>query len=142
MKTIKFTIKGNGIEEGGNPLPKLRMTQRQGWKPEVQRYVRYLEHVRRAFLESPDLTAADRRHLEQTMAKRGSKKLIPKELTKAKTWLAVMITWKNHAHGDPENILGAIADALFQDDKHLAVTADFHEKPNGSAETVVTITLP
>ena len=141
-KTIRFTVTGNGDDPKGNPLPKLRMTQRQGWKPEVQRYVRYLETVRGAFLKSPDLTRADVDALTRTMASKGSKKLIPKAMTQRKAWLRVDLTWSSRVHGDPENVLGAIADAIFEDDKNLAVCADFTEELGECGQAVVTIELP
>lgn len=53
----------------------------------------------------------------------------------------ILIRWKNGTHGDPENVFGAIADALFHQDKYLAGSFDWDRKEKGSGKVEVTITL-
>ena len=60
---------------------------------------------------------------------------------KTKCRIDIFITWANGVHGDPDNILKGINDALFQNDKLVACSADFTEKPTGQGTVDVTITL-
>ena len=65
----------------------------------------------------------------------------PKPLTIPEGFKARMdlkIWWRNDAHGDPENVFGSIADALFKNDKNLAGSFDFEEK-KGRGVVYVTI---
>lgn len=52
----------------------------------------------------------------------------------------IVITWKNEAHGDSENVFGSIADALFKQDKYLAGSFDWRPACGaGSVEVMITL---
>lgn len=128
METITFEIAGNHDDPIGNPLPKHRKTMKQQWTPEAQRYHAYLEHVRACFLGEfmkDEYKATRAKYF--TLAERE-----PLETGKLKCRMTLMIYWKNEAHGDPENVFGAIADAIFVQDKYLAPVVDFQLKPAGA----------
>ncbi len=55
--------------------------------------------------------------------------------------MSILIHWMGHSHGDPENIFGSIADALFSQDKYLAGEFDFRQSEDDCGHVDVTITL-
>lgn len=117
MKTLlAFQVKGNGTDPAGNPKAKLRMTGAQSWRPEVQDYANFKREVQRAALRTR--TEAERREIDLRMAtvKRAKPFILP---TDGRCFMRVLIGWKGHAHADPEGVYGAIADALFQNDREL-----------------------
>lgn len=139
MKII-FTIKGNHEDPHGNPLPKLRMTRRQSWKPEAQRYAGWKRYVQLQFLGAvreqtgPDEWNAGKRRLAC-----GKKPIaLPAGATAE---MSIHIRWKNGAHADPENVFGSIADALFENDKYLAGSFGFDHSENGIGRTEVHIAI-
>lgn len=122
-----FSIKKNGnhvaIEyvETGHPLPKLRMTGGQSWKPEVKRYMAWKAHVVTSFVESL-------RHspeLYNRVAGRVARGLKPIPSLLEKAHMTVRAYYNNHAHADTENVFGSIADALFENDSKLVGTFDY-----------------
>jgi hypothetical protein len=138
---ISFTIKGNQENPNGNPLPKNRKTYRQQWTTEARRYQEYHEYVRGIFLgallESKKISHKQFRDLYYCS---GGRK--PIDSKKIKGRMKIFITWADETHGDPENIFGAIADALFVNDKYLAVVADFDPIPKGKGRVDVEIEIP
>lgn len=140
MKKISFTIQGNHKDPYGNPLPKLKMTGKQRWMPKAQEYGRWKQHVKGCFLsELVDeglLKRADFRDLIYV-----HEDLKPIVKSKKPARMEIMIWWCSDVHGDPENIFGSIADALFENDKYLAGSFDFAQSPNKKARVDVTITL-
>lgn len=140
---ISFTIKGTHEGLDKNTQPKARFTFRQqraryGGRPleRVSRYREYQDHVRAAFL---DACVRDgkitKREFRDAFYGLGPKLL---KTGKRKVRMDIFITWGSGHHGDPENIFGAIADALFIDDKYLAGSFDFAEQP-GKPSVVVKI---
>lgn len=115
MKTITFQIKGNHQSGSSNPLPKLKMTGKQSWTKKAREYVAWKDHVIRSFIDSMT-DETEKRNAILNVSRYG------KPIVIQKTDHAIMvlkITWSNKAHGDPENVFGSIADALFKNDKNL-----------------------
>lgn len=129
---IQFSIFGNQEDPLGNPLPKLRMTRGGLWKKEAQRYMAWAGFVQAQFYKRLDTLALDSVRSIQPMVERGIIDYIgPKPLTIPPGYKAQMdlkIWWGSGVHGDPENVFGSIADALFKNDKYLAGSFDFEEK--------------
>lgn len=116
MIEITFTIKGNQDDPTGNPIPKLKKTGKQHWTPEAKRYVRWKEHVQIALIDAlQKINPEAARDAARNIAAVGK----PLVLGDRRAHMAIKISWKNGAHGDPENIFGSIADALFYNDKEL-----------------------
>jgi len=128
MQEISFTIYGTHAGREYNPLPKLKMTGKQHWMPKAQNYVQWKTYVRRAYTDKYGIPASDDK---------------PIELGKdQKARMDIMIYWgKSNTHGDPENIFGSIADALFKNDKNLAGSFDFQKSQDGLARVEVRITI-
>ncbi len=134
---IEFTIYGNHENKNGNPLPKARKTGRQQYTAAAHRYHDYLDYVRTSFIDqcAPNGRAKfDAKHLSFV----GRKPLNTGD-RKCKMW--IFIEYGNNAHGDPENIFGAIADALFENDKYLAGDIDFAPDPTGEGRVYVKIEI-
>ena len=132
---ISFTIKGTHEGANKNPQPKARFTHRQyrvrtrgGRRIEkVERYQEYLDHVRASFLDSCVKDGRiTRKEFRDAYYGLGPKLL---KTGKRKVRMDIFITWGSDSHGDPENIFGAIADALFVDDKYLAGSFDYATEP-------------
>lgn len=136
MTTIhSFTIYGNAASEDGNPMPKLKMTGKQHWMPKAQLYVQWKAHVVKAYLNS--LHNGDEQKAIENIGHFGK----PITLGKKAARMDIEIVWKNDAHGDPENIFGSIADALFYNDKYLAGSFTFSQSTNKKASVRVTISV-
>ena len=115
--TIKFLIAGNQDDRAGNPIPKNRKTIYQRWMPDAKRYVAWKDKIVGDFLE---VVIHDRELRRRGFASAYVNKGKPIELGAGeKARMDLKIYWKNGTHGDPENIFGAIADALFVNDKNL-----------------------
>ena len=114
MKYYSFSIRGNHESDTGNPLPKIKKTYRQQWTPEARRYSGWKCYVQEAFLHS--LLKIDfNLHIRYQRVFKKPIKLYEGE----KASMDIRIFWKDDKHGDPENIFGSIADALFYNDKYL-----------------------
>lgn len=138
MKKIKFTIKGNHEDPLGNPLPKIKKTRNSYWTKEAQRYAKWKTYVQMRLLDALRTHAGPD---EWNIAKRriacGEKPIaLPRG---ARAQMDIRISWKNGAHADPENVFGAIADALFENDKNLAGSFDFELADDGVGRVAVDI---
>ena len=134
---IEFTVAGNPKHPKGNPVPKLKMTGKQHWTPKAQNYVAWKKQVACAFF-----TGVSNDHVQDvTQMIDYMAEIKPLITEKQKVRMDIFIRWKNHAHGDPENIYGSIADSLFKQDKYLAGSFDFDEQPTGAGEVDVKITI-
>ena len=143
IMVIEFTIVGNPKDEKGNAVPKLKMTGRQHWTDKAQAYVAWKKHVTCAFFKGladnsgmGDVDVKAIREFVDNLAV-----IKPLITEKQKVRMDIFIRWKDHTHGDPENIFGSIADAIFKQDKYLAGSFDFVEEPTGAGEVDVKITL-
>jgi hypothetical protein len=136
MKQFSFTIEGNQDDPLGNAIPKIRKTYRQQWTPEAQRYTAWKGFIQEAFLRS--LVDIDFKvHIRfQRLVKK------PIKLTESeKAVMDIRIFWKDETHGDPENIFGSIADALFYNDKYLdgSFKSELAKDGKGRVEIIINI---
>ena len=139
MAIIQFTIHGTHKGTEYNPLPKLKMTGKQFWTPRAREYVLWKQHVRASFL----VACKDAGHLNNRELRDHLYVLDGKPIKKsvAAGRMDIKITWSSEVHGDPENIFGSIADALFENDKHLAGSFQYNHSPDKKARVDVTITI-
>ncbi len=134
----KFIIKGNESDLKGNPRPKLKMTKNQQWTPLARRYVEWKKHIVSSFLaELKNKDVAEFRYRYGCFIANG-KPIIENDI---KMRMDIKIWWKSRQHGDPENIFGSIADALFKQDKNLAGSFDFDEAIDDVGKVEVSILL-
>jgi len=138
MKTFSFTIKGNHEDIHENAIPKLKKTRAQQWSPEAQRYTAWKGHIQHAFFDSLAGEGIDYPvHIRIMRLFRKPIKLnVP-----GKAVMDIRIFWKDNTHGDPENIFGSIADALFFNDKNLdgSFKSEIAEDKKGKVEVFITI---
>lgn len=136
MKQFSFTIDGNQEDRLGNAIPKIRKTYRQQWTPEAQRYTAWKGYIQEAFLRS--LVDIDfnvhirfQRLVKKPIKLAGGEKAI----------MDIRIFWKDETHGDPENIFGSIADALFYNDKYLdgSFKSELAKDGKGRVEVIISI---
>lgn len=128
-KTITFTIKGNPEDLEGNPVPYVRVVGRALWLPTAKRYYAWKEYVRSIFT---------RNHPEYSPAER-IQPLTTKPSERAR--MDIRIYWVGGVHADPDNIFKGIADALFENDKHLDGSFESRIASDGKGRVDVTITL-
>ncbi len=112
--SIAFTIKGNHKDKTGNAVPKLKMTGKQSWTPKAREYVQWKDYVRARLVFDTDGRSI--KAYLRNMAL-GMKPIVLEEGQHA--FMILRIDWRDGHHGDPENIFGSIADALFENDKKL-----------------------
>jgi len=134
---IEFEIAGNGIDPDANPVPKLKMTGRQYWTDKAQAYVVWKEHVRTCFVDALMALPEKKQWIMGEYIKFSLDK--PIMTGKLKCLMEIYIEWKDNRRGDPENIFGSIADALFDNDKFLAGSFDFNPEPTGAGRVRVRI---
>ena len=142
---LTFMIAGNHADRDGNPVPKLKMTGRQHWTEKAHAYVAWKGYVQHIF------GVALGNHLinnpsDRTITRRSGavRKTYPKPIALRPDQTARMdlkIWWADEKHGDPENIFGSIADALFENDKHLSGSFEAEHHPEGKGRVEVTITI-
>jgi hypothetical protein len=138
-KTIEFTIYGTHRGKQINPLPKLKMTGKQHWMPKAQEYTKWKGWVVAAYFDAkfPNAVIDCRDYGEAHDLMAGKPIVLDKD---QKARMDIKIYWSNNVHGDPENIFGSIADALFKNDKNLAGSFDWEFSKNGLARVEVKIT--
>lgn len=135
--SIKFSISGNADDREGNPMPKLKMTGRQQWTPRARKYGRWKEYVVVSLIEHlQTLDPQIARQCARNYAACGK----PLILGDRRATMDIVITWKDGHHGDPENIFGSIADALFHNDKYLSGSFTFRDE-HGKGQVDVAITI-
>lgn len=139
-EVIKFTVWGTHKGFEVNPLPKLKMTGRQHWMPKAQEYVKWKGWVCAAYFDQyhPDIKI-DRADFGDAHDMLSKKPIVLGKDQRAR--MDIKIYWASKAHGDPENIFGSIADALFDNDKNLAGSFDFEQSADKHARVEVTITI-
>lgn len=113
MKKISFTIYGNHKSTTGNAVPKLKMVRNQQWTAKAQEYVKWKNYVVSLFLYKILDKSYDNNYA------RYKKPIILNLVEHA--LLICNFYWSNKTHGDAENCIGSIADALFKDDKRVDV---------------------
>lgn len=137
MIEIRFTIKGTHEGPGNNAIPKLKQTGRQHWTPAARRYVKWKEHCVVALIDAlSKRSPAAAREAAKNYALLGK----PLVLATRRARMDIVIVWSDGHHGDPENIFGSIADALFHNDKYLSGSFDFKDEPGeGQVDILLTI---
>lgn len=140
MKQYIFTIKGNHQDPFGNAFPKLKMTGKQHWTDKAQNYVLWKKFVQSCFIKEIRLTdGAEAQALDQNIAKYGK----PIVLEDCTATMDIQIAWKDGHHGDPENIFGSIADALFHNDKNLYGSfSPLEGKTGGEVRCIISVSDP
>lgn len=132
----------------GNPQGKLRLTQNQYWKPEVKRYFAYKDLVRKYFYEAVKDREQELRQYArvqvagnelQALRYGSDKPIVP--VKKQKMRLDIHILWASGVHSDPESVYGAIADALFKDDKWVVGSFDYDYAQDGSGGVMITLVI-
>lgn len=138
---IHFTINGNNKDAIGNAVPKLKMTGRQHWTIKAHEYVRWKSHVQAAYLDAlREQAGPDEWNKAKRRIATGGK---PIDLGDAQARMDLVIGWKDNHHGDPENIFGSIADALFHNDKNLY--GSFSPSPlcgKGYVDVTISVSTP
>lgn len=134
---IKFVIHGNDARNFQNPMPKLKMTGKQSWTEKAQKYARYKAHVVNTLINATKGKAVHPMIIRNIGLK--GKPLNTKRAARGR--MDIDIYFKDHTHGDPENIFGAIADALFVDDKYLDGSFKGQLSSTGRAKVDVTVYL-
>jgi len=134
--TTTFLIRGNQENNEGNPIPKAKLTRGQQWGAQAQRYAAWKHYVQEAYVAKlrHDLAIDEWNEADRNLYKHG------KPVAADNARMDLMIYWGSEHHGDPENIFGAIADALFINDKHLAGSFDFTHTPEKKGRVEVKIT--
>ncbi len=128
MDIFTFTIYGNHEDKKGNPIPKLRMTQRGLWTKQAKRYRAWSDFVRSCYwFNNKNMPESLQKPFDKLFAGR----------------MDIIIYWGNEKHGDPEGIFGSIADALFENDKHLdGFFKAYHTDLNNPRVEIVIKTYP
>ena len=138
--TIAFTIHGNQENAEGNPIPKIKMTQAQGWTPLAQRYADWKKYVQEKAQPALIAAAIDMPKVPDHKLMQGERFMKPITI-EAGLHMHTKIVWANERHADPENVFGSIADALFLNDKHLDGSFESAHSPNGKGRVEVTIEI-
>lgn len=137
MVKLSFNILGNASDPEGNPMPKIKLTKGQQWTSRAQEYARYKDHVRAALMDAFKNTA-----IYPMIVRNIGVKGKPLTTTRdQKGTMRIFIRWASDIRGDSEGIFGAIADALFTQDKYLVGAFDYeyaHDR-RGSVEVVITL---
>lgn len=132
----KFTIKGNHHDPKGNAMPKVKLTKNQQWTPRAQSYMQWKTFVGSAFIESIISDPYLRTHYAKNAVKYGKPIVVAPN---AGALMKLKIYWKNEAHADPESVFGSIADALFENDKHLNGEFKYFHSDEGRVEVEIII---
>lgn len=132
---IRFEIVGTHEGPSENAIPKLKMTGKQHWTEKAQRYVKWKSHVVTALMDA--VRGTDFEAMVVRNVGLGKKPIKTAFDLPAK--MDLMIHWRDKQHGDPENIFGSIADALFSEDKYLAGSFDYTHDGSGMVEVTITL---
>ena len=117
---VCFTVWGNQEDrEKGNPIPYTRTTQRAKFSEKYKKYCEWKDYVVAAYSDAIAKDEFRKKELED-IARRLAKGDNPiRKDVRGK--VSVVINFRSEKHGDPDNIIKGILDALFQDDKHIDV---------------------
>jgi len=112
-RTHTFTIIGNYKDPEGNPIPYQRLTQMTKRYARGEKYATWKAYVAKSFIDSLDWSEQNAH--EQNIAFT-EKPIVLENHETAR--VEIEICFKGQAHGDPDNVLKGIIDALFADDKY------------------------
>ena len=117
---MKFTVENNGK----NPVPYKRTTQRGKFSPEYKKYQAWKNRVVAAFI------LANKNRLPHHVLEKDKK-----------YYVNIMCYFKDKTHGDTDNVAKGINDAVFQkplNDKYVAGSYDFdYDKENPRVEVEI-----
>ena len=132
MHNLSFIIRGNQEDSAGNPVPYER-TLNHSWRKRSQRYHDWCHYVRAQMLDSLS-------HTDTPIVLTTEGKLRLKEGECAR--VSLMVSWANEKHGDLDNVLKGILDAVFEDDKQVTdlwATSDYAVDGRGMAVVLISI---
>lgn len=135
---ISFDVVGTHRGPECNPKPKIRKTFRQRWTPEVLEYIQWKEHIIASFWRAFESHSDRYDHLFGSVLSRLAKPVVT---ARQRCRMDIVIYWRGHSHGDPENIFGSIADALFSNDKYLAGSFDYKQSGDDIAKVFISIKI-
>jgi len=105
----------------GQPVPYTRTTQKQKWVDKRwQKYIDYRAKIQVAFFKSVE-THPMKKYFATSMVTKNK----PLDTKETKIYVSIKMFFANRQHGDPDNIMKGILDALFVSDKYCAGTFDF-----------------
>ena len=136
IEEVRFVIRGNQENPDGNPVPYVRSTQRGQFKPTVMRYNMWKHHVIKVFYDSHP------RYFPRVGGAPVYSGKIFNSSKNLKFKVGLFIHWGSDNHADPDNIYKGIVDALFKNDKHVAIKEvdyDYSPDKKGSVEIVIEI---
>lgn len=135
-----FRIEGNHEDvEYGNAIPKVKLTGRQQWTRGAQRYKQWKYYVQAALMHTffRSDKAALRKHMERNIVDWAHPIVLGKNQYAR---MDIAIGWAKENHADPESVFGSIADALFENDKHLSGSFSFvHSADKGYVDVQIWI---
>lgn len=117
MKALSFTIIGNHSDEKGNAVPKAKLTKRQQWTDKAQNYSFWKTHIVSSLFGFEKVESELAKYIRNYSEYGKPIVLQPGEHAR----MSLRIKFADAHHGDPENIFGSIADALFHNDKKLDI---------------------
>lgn len=134
LRTYTFRIRGNQENKLGNPIPYFRTTQKSKWSDPAQRYATWKSYVRGALFDSGC-------KFTPSMVQQYGADRPPLVLEKGqKAYMDIFITWADETHGDSDNVFKGIADAVFENDKHMAGAFNYCHGEEGGVEVRIAIT--
>ena len=102
-------------------MSKLKMTGKQSWTPKARGYSKWKQHVVGAFIGAISSGPLARSKSTQVIGHRLAMGHKPICLGPGESaFMSIAIRFCGGVHGDPENVFGSIADALFDNDKRLS----------------------
>ena len=113
MIELDFIVRGNHEDPDGNPVPYTR-TLSQAWTKAASRYKEWQEYVRAEFYRSCKMRGRD----DMSGVPVTTSGML--ELAKGQeVEVDIEVVWASGHHGDLDNILKGILDALFAQDKEV-----------------------
>lgn len=111
--TLTFTIEGNQNDPTGNPIPYKRVLSGKFRKDSID-YMAWKEYVRSCLDRTAHLDGLSHKVL-YVPATYPYPHILAQGVIRAA--VHIKIYWKNHSHGDCDNVFKGILDALFENDK-------------------------
>lgn len=128
----------------GRPVPKAKLTAGQKWGKvgeKARQYGEWKQEVQRAAQPAIIAAAIDMPTTDPMKILKGGNRYLKPITIEEKIRMDILIHFPDETHGDPENIFGSIADALFVNDKHLKGSFDFCHAADGKGRVEVKITI-
>ena len=133
MQTLSFTIRGNQEDPTGNPVPYTRVLN-HSWRGDSKRYMKWLDYVRAEFVSQVGT------HGAVAAFYAGKPPIVLGKEERAQ--VAIKVYWRDGSHGDLDNVLKGILDALFENDKRvngLKASSEMSRDKRGRVEVIITL---